>query len=88
MEHTPAGVGLRLGTCAHGHDTLDWTANAVRIRHHEARLIGRVRFEIEDAAGEHVRCDHVDSRLGVNALALEAQTSAVPASSSLVPALR
>ena len=53
----------RLGTRAHGHRlrrVRRRSADAVGIGHHEARFVGGVRLEIQDAAGEHVRRDQVE----------------------------
>ena len=48
------------------------SVDAVRIRHHEARFVGGVWLQVEDAAGKHVGQDQVeDVRLG-DALALQA----------------
>ena len=67
---------LRLGTRADG-DRLrrvrGRTADAVRIGQHEARLVGGVGLEVEDAAGEHVRRDEVEHVRLRDPLALQAQ---------------
>ena len=73
MEDAATGIRLWLRSRAHGHDSLRWPADALRIRHDEARLVRRVGLEIEDAAREHVRRDDVHARLGVDPLALEPQ---------------
>ena len=58
-----AGGGHRLRARADGHDlrrVRRRAVDAVGIRHHEARLVGGAGFEIEDAAGKHVRRDEVE----------------------------
>ena len=73
MEHAATGVGLWLGSRANGHDALSRPAHAVGIGHDETGFVRRIGFEVQDAAGKHVRRNHVDARFGVDPLPAEAQ---------------
>src|SRR6185436_2815160 len=48
-------------------------SDAVGIREDEARFVGSVRLEVEDAAREHVRRDQVPRILLIDPLALQPQ---------------
>jgi hypothetical protein len=61
------------GARANDECALRFAAHTIGIRHGEPDLVRRVGLEIENAAGEHVRHNHVDARFAVDAFALEAQ---------------
>src|SRR5205823_10099265 len=78
VEHTAAGVGLRLGARAYGYNLRDGlrglAGEAVRIGHHESSFIRRAGLEVENASGKHVGRDDVEYAFGLeDALALQAQ---------------
>lgn len=73
MKHPPLRGRDRLGTRPHSYGFAGLPDHAIRIGHHEPRLIFRVRLQIEDAPGEHVRNDHVENVATENPLTLEAQ---------------
>ena len=67
---------LRLGPGADGNGlrrVRRGTGNPVRIGHDEARFVGRVRLEVEDAAGKHVRQRQVEDVRLDDPLTLQAQ---------------
>ena len=63
----------RLGTRSHRDGLRGLAAHAVGIAKDESRFVGRIRFEIENAAGEHVRRDDVELIALPDALALQPQ---------------
>ena len=71
MEYAAAGIGHGLGPCAHGQGAHGRAADAIRIAQREARLIRSVRLQVQDAAREHRRHQHVHLRLAVDAFAAQ-----------------
>jgi hypothetical protein len=67
-----AGRRHRFRARADGHGLRLFAADAVRIVQDEPRLVRGVRFQIQDAAGEHVGYDDVHAAAGApDALALQ-----------------
>ncbi len=59
VEGPSARGGLRRPAGVYGDQLLPRPAHPIRIAEHEAGLVGGVRLEVQQAAGEHVRGDEV-----------------------------
>jgi hypothetical protein len=59
MKHPAAGVRHGLWPCPYRQVFRRLAGHAVRIAQRQPDFIRRVRLEIEDAACEHVRCNHI-----------------------------
>ena len=78
VKHAPVSGRLGLAASLHRdslrHALLRLSGNAVWIGQHQLRFVQRLRFQIENAAREHVRGDHIEHAIGLkDALALQPQ---------------